>query len=127
MVRYISIYDLLSYEDSKRIVMSGDSEAFKKLLHDIGFDTKEDIEMQECLHRPMVFIAANKTPVYGLRFVGEERTDDEWVKSGHCSHENKLRIIGRTDVGFQRELLNMCSYPKFTLMACDYLKSNSGE
>lgn len=59
---------------------------YKKLLgvlYDLGMDTNEYIELQAPVqHRNRM----NKIVICG-RFVGSERIDNEWLKSGYASRE----------------------------------------
>lgn len=65
-------------------------EEFKKLLHGMGmninipWDTQRDIQHINRLKRVVVCD----------RFVGNERTDDEWVKSGYASQSAIDKSLG---------------------------------
>lgn len=125
MFRAISVVDVLSCEEARQILLSQDETAFYTLLNDIGFDLKHEVDYEVCLHRPMVLDKITKTPVETGRWIGTERRDDWWLRSEHCSMENRLEMIGKKDVAFQKELLEMNRRPNFTAMACDYLADNA--
>lgn len=119
MQRSISLIDLLSVRESKQVLLDGDGEGFKEMMHNIGFDVRKEVEWQLCLHRPMSYLSTDKAPVYGARWVGEERQDPEWVSSEYCSFENKMEIIFKKDRGFHQQLQEMSTLPNFTQMAID--------
>lgn len=127
MHRAISIIDLLIFDEVKEILKNGDEKAFEELLFEIGFDINKHIHYQICLHRPMSYMAADKKPIESARWIGEERRDREWMESEYCTYDNKLELIGITDLGFQKELVGMSQPPNFTAMACNHLKENSLE
>jgi len=58
------------------------TEPFEKMLHDLGMDLRYPYETQDCTHRNRF-----NNPVTCLRWVGNERTDEEWINSGHASVE----------------------------------------
>ena len=122
--RWISIVDLLSYRESREIVVEEDVESFNKMMHDIGFDMKYGILYQICLHRPMVHKGTDKPPVYTGRFVGEERFDEEWLTSGNASEEQRRNHMWLDDPSFVEELEKLSTYPNFTKMALDRVREN---
>lgn len=124
MIRWISIVDLLSFEESKEIVQSGSDKEFKELFFNIGFDITREIEYQMCLHRPMVYMAAQKAPILTIRWVGHERRDKMWMQSEYCSWENKLEELGTRDLAFQKELVAMGQFPNFTSMILEHIRDN---
>jgi hypothetical protein len=65
-------------------------EEFKQILFQAGMDIRQPIELQEnILHRNRM----NKT-VQCDRWVGNERTDREWVYSGYASKESRDKASG---------------------------------
>lgn len=56
---------------------------FTKMLHELGMDTSKPIEQQENLQHRNRFDEV----VICTRWVGHERSDVEWIKSGHASQE----------------------------------------
>jgi hypothetical protein len=118
MHRVISYEDLLSFPESKEILMDGNETRLYGLLYDIGFDINKEVEYQNCLHRPMI----HNLPVEGVRIFGTERTDKEWMKSTYCTMENKLEQTGMKDVALLREMLNMMKVSNFTSEIIDHIK-----
>jgi hypothetical protein len=56
---------------------------FKKILHELGLDTTLTFTRQDGLwHRNRL-----NEKVLCSRYVGEERQDEEWIKSGYASQE----------------------------------------
>lgn len=107
MQRAVSIFDLLHWESTKQIVHSGNELAFKALMFNLGFDITQEIVEEECYHRPL---HTNKT-MFGIRWVGRERTDEKWLSSKECTYDNKLERIGLVDVELQKDLLKMSTVP----------------
>lgn len=107
MQRAISVFDLLNWESTREVVLSGDREKLNNLLFELGFDLKEDIVEEECYHRPM----HKNELMFGIRWVGRERTDEQWLSDEVCSYDNKLERIGLEDVELQRDLLKMYTVP----------------
>lgn len=63
---------------------------FLDILYSIGMNTKQPVERQENLHHRNRF---NELVVCD-RYVGNERTDPEWIKSGYASQEAKDKATG---------------------------------
>lgn len=64
--------------------------AFRTILHNMGLDTNKPFELQEGLtHRNRL-----NAVVTCDRWVGNERTDPEWVKSGYASREARNEASG---------------------------------
>lgn len=124
MQREISIYDLLMFERSREAILTDNYGEFYTILHELGFDVNEEIEVQECLHRPLTALTEI---VDTLRWVGWERVDKEWVDSVYCSDENKLRLLGVKDFSFAKQIVEMSRFPDFTQRAMDYLRTGSPE
>lgn len=122
MQREISLYDLMEFEKSRKVIVEGDYSGFYDILFELGVDIDEQIDTQDCLHRPLT---SGNVVKYGTRWVGVERSDKEWMESEWCTRENKLRVMGRKDPEFVRDLEKMGSYPEFTQRAMDCLKSES--
>ena len=62
---------------------------FLDILYSIGMNTKQPIERQENLHHRNRF---NELVVCD-RYVGNERIDPDWVKSGYASQEAKDKSL----------------------------------
>lgn len=122
MQRAVSVYDLLTFERSREAILNDDYAEFYNILNELGFDIDRDIDIQKCFHRPLT--TPNKVKE-GARWVGTERTDQEWVESEYCTEENKLKLLGLKDYAFAKELEMMGSLPQFTQRAMDYLRTES--
>jgi len=119
--RAISMEDLRAVPEAYKVFMEGSHQDFMDLLYSIGFDTKKDIEVETVFHRPMVHSREVACP----RWIGEERSDPEWMASPYCTLENKLVQIGKKDVTFQKELVEMGTFPNYTAMFVDHIKDNT--
>jgi hypothetical protein len=65
-------------------------EEFLDILHSIGMNVKQPIEKQEnVMHRNRF----NEITTCD-RYVGNERTDKEWINSGYASQEAKDKATG---------------------------------
>lgn len=117
MHRVVSTFDLLSFDESKKVLSEGSEEDLINLLYELGFSKDHEIEIQECAHRPMV----TKAVYNGARFFGRERIDDEWLNSEYCTRENKLELIGVKDTSFLKELLEMSKETNFTAMIVSHI------
>lgn len=63
---------------------------FKTILHGMGIDTTRPVERQDGLkHRNRL-----NEVVICSRYVGYERTDDEWINSGYASQTAKDKASG---------------------------------
>lgn len=70
-------------------MIENDRNRFADILHQFGMDLKQPVELQENLvHRNR----ANKI-VQCDRYVGYERTDPEWIESGHASKEARDKSL----------------------------------
>jgi len=118
MQRYISYYDLLSFEESKEILHTGDEGRLYELLFDIGFDINKEITVENLWHRAM----GTKKPFLGGRFVGTERTDKEWMACEWCTTENKREQLGILDVSLLRDILEMSKEGNFTAQIIEHIK-----
>lgn len=120
MHRCISVIDLLRHKRSRKAIYESDFMEFYNILHEIGFDINKSIEEQNVWHRAL---HCNK-PVLGVRWIGVERTDEEWMSSEYCTRENKMKELGKKDPSLVRELEKMSEIPKFTDRFMEFL---SGE
>lgn len=115
--------DLLSFPESKDVVVREDEEALKEILYSLGFDVyKYGYEYQIVLHRPLT---TNK-PIKTGRFIGYERDDEEWLNSGMCSEEKRLGMMYLKDKEFVKDLERMSEYPKWTLIAMEHYEEIYG-
>lgn len=96
--RLISFYDLMQFEECKAIVVSGDEEAFKDMLWQMGVNIVSDThEIVECNHRPLSLVGKGKTKVeeiwFGPCVIGSERIDDEYLKGGYATWEARVAAL----------------------------------
>ena len=64
-------------------------EVFKKMLFDLGMDVYQyPHEVQDCTHRNRF-----GNIITCKRYVGNERTDKEWIESGYCSVEARDKSL----------------------------------
>lgn len=88
--RNISFYLLMQDEKAKKVIESGDEEAFKKILFAWGIDTEDHYEIVSCEHRPL----ENQPLVFnGPMVKGSERLDLDWLNSGYASWEARVEAI----------------------------------
>lgn len=66
-----------------------DTEKISKILYDLGMDTNLPYEEQHVLHRNNFDEIS-----HCLRWVGDERTDAEWINSGYASDAAKDKASG---------------------------------
>ena len=123
MHRAISVIDLLSFPESRDIVQSGNKAEFVVLLHNVGFDIKQPIDYQICLHRALI----DNEIYYSGRWVGSERGDNEWLRSEYCTLENRIEKVGTKDLALQDELNKMSSMPNYTAMTIEKMKASRTE
>jgi hypothetical protein len=105
MIKWLSLYDIMNSPEGAALVRDGTEEQFLEFMHAIGFDTNKPIERQECYHRP--FTRKTNDPVFGMRFVGTERNDDAWRKSGMWSLDARLEEYRATDFDLYQEMYRM--------------------
>ncbi len=88
--RNVSFYLLMQDEKAKKVIESGDEEAFKKILFDWGIDTDDHYEIVSCEHRPL----ENQPLIFnGPMVKGSERLDLDWLNSGYASWEARVEAI----------------------------------
>jgi hypothetical protein len=99
-LRYISESDLLLLDSYYVGIDQKEPEKFKRILFNHGFDIDAKIEEEIGTHRNL----QNKA-YKGKRFVGLERTDRAWLRSGYASVE--AHINSSKDKSLKEELHNM--------------------
>jgi hypothetical protein len=112
MIKYISLYDIMATPEGVAMVRDGTEEEFLQFLFTIGFDTNKPVERQEVYHRPIT--AKTNEPQFGMRFVGTERNDDDWKKSGGWSLDARLEEYRANDFELYKELYQMSYTHNFT-------------
>lgn len=123
MHRAVSVVDLLSFPESKAILQNNNKGEFVALLYTIGFDIKQPIDYQICNHRALI----DGQIYYTGRWVGQERGDDEWLKSVYCTLENRIEKVGVKDLAFQEELNKMSAMPNYTAMTIEKIRAARNE
>ena len=119
-IRVLSLYDALSFPPSREVVEKNDEGLLYEMLYYLGFDVYEKhYEWQVCYHRPMLM--PNKV-IYTGRWVGEERSDDEWINSGYVSEEKRKELILAKDPYLYRDLLERSQYANWSGRMEQYLK-----
>lgn len=108
--RLISFYDLMQFKEYKDVVASGDEEAFKDMLWNLGVNIESDThEIVECKHRPYSLIGKGKTKEdeiwFGPAVIGSERIDSQYIQSGYASWEAKVAAL--TDPSLRATLSSM--------------------
>ncbi len=121
MIRYLSLYDIMNSSIGAKAVRDGTEEDFKSFLWAAGFDTSKPIERQEVLHRPVS--AKTNEPVFGMRFVGTERSDDEWSKSGLRSFEARMEDYRQNNFELYKEMTRMNYHHNHTGSLIDHMKN----
>ena len=99
VTRYIGLPDLVTtLQGAGMSLQDLSGEGLLEVLWDFGLNTK-DYKVQEFTD---TYRAMNGKAVSGLRFLCQERMDDEWLKSGMASFEAQVEAKG--DASLQREL-----------------------
>lgn len=93
--RNISLADVLATG-----MYDGSDESRNIILYKLGVDVSKPIEEMLCTHRTL----QNKV-VECIMFLGFERLDREWIKSGWCSIE--ALYASTNDVEMMRDMVNM--------------------
>jgi len=125
MIRILSLFDIMNIPDGAKIVRTGTEEQFKTFLWSVGFDTSKSIEHQQVLHRPIT--AKTNEPWYGMRFVGTERSDTEWVRSGNRSFEARMEDYRNNDPELYKEMSRMNYHHNHTGSLIDHMKNKGSE
>lgn len=109
VTRYISEALLLQQGWYYSGIHEKEPETFKKVLWSLGFNTKDyAIEVRECEHR----ILEQRPETYnGTMFVGYERLDKEWSRTGCMTME--AVIASSDDKDHRKELVEMATTAKF--------------
>lgn len=96
--RNISESDLQVFKEYDNTVASRN-----KLLYKLGVDVSMTVEVMECQHRNL-----QGKVVEGKLFMGFERLDREWVKSGHASTEAFLAAGNDPTIAKEITTMNRC-------------------
>ena len=87
-----------------------------EVLEALGIDTKKGVYHDMCKYRSMI----DKKVVYGQVLRGTERMDEEWLKSGLCSDDNRMLINSGGDIDKLKDFISLNSVVCFTQL---YLES----
>jgi hypothetical protein len=68
---------------------------FLNILYELGLDVNQGLETQENIQHK----ALDGTVVQCDRYLGNERTDEKWIKSGYASREAKDKASGSKLLG----------------------------
>lgn len=112
MIKYVSLYDIMSIPEGAKLVRDGSEDEFMTFLWSVGFDTSKAIERQEVYHRPIT--RKTNEPVFGMRFVGTERSDADWQASGLWSLDARLEEYRNNDFELYKEMYQMSYTHNFT-------------
>ncbi len=93
--RNIGEYDLALFKE-----YDGSIAVRNQLLYKLGVDTSMSVEVIECQHRNL-----QGKVVEGKLFMGYERLDREWIKSGNASLE--AFIASSNDPTLGKEIVTM--------------------
>jgi hypothetical protein len=98
---YISESDLLLSKEYYEGMNAAEPDKLKELLFIVGMDTSKPVIQKFDTHRNL-----QRKAYKGIRFVGEERTDKEWLRGGYASLD--AHIDSSQDKTLCRELRDMC-------------------
>lgn len=121
MSRILSFEDLFLVPEIKQMVLEGREEDFAKAIYELGVDTNYVVETDVCFHRTL-----QGKVVYGLRLVGTERIDEEWMKSGYASEEARKRVIAKYDLELLKDIEEMSIEGSTMGALIDHLESHWG-
>lgn len=125
--RYVSLIDLLSFPESKEVVLSEDIDKLENLLYSLGLEVYSyGYTYQVCWHRPLISMRVDNNPVYSGRWVSEERNDKEWVNSLYCSEEKRMEVLYLKDKELVKDIESMRVYPNPTLDIMNNLEEHWG-
>lgn len=125
MERNISLYDLMQDEEVKTLIETNNEEGFKKVLWDLGFDTKQQMYYRSCYHHPKTYPTNENW--YGARVEGVERSDQDWIDSGHQTQDARMEGYRRSDPELYKDLKRMSHQSNPTADFIEKLKGRKGE
>lgn len=121
MSMILSFEDLFSVPELKAMVTEGRDEDFSKAIYALGVDTAYVVETDVCYHRTL-----RGKVVYGLRLVGTERIDEEWMKSGYASEDARKRVVAQYDLELLKDIEQMSIEGSTMGALIDHLESHWG-
>lgn len=115
--KYVSAYDL-----HKALHLNSQDDIPNDVLlcylQELGIDTQNhSVIEQQAWHRPLS--ATTNSPIYATRWVGQERTDREWLESGNASKEVRLAASNFSDLASELEILGKQS--NFTAQILEHI------
>lgn len=119
-IRYISLYDLLSFKESYDLIMSDNMTEFYDLLWELGFNTNDELEFQEVYCRSRI---DHRIICLG-RWVGFERTDEEWLNSKYCTMENRVLCAMHRDTELGFDMDRMMRTANFTGRIIEHMEDS---
>lgn len=88
-------------------------------LWELGIDVENFAVVEQVIwHRPLS--APTNSPIYATRWIGQERTDKEWIDSGFASKEARLATANFSDLATEIEKLGRQS--NFTAEIVQHMK-----
>lgn len=82
-----------------------DEKTLSLALFSSGMDIKKGYTYEVCEHRPL----SQNQPVFSGVYIGNERTDDEWLRSGNASLEVQIETA---DPALRAELRDIARVAK---------------
>ncbi len=98
----LSVSDLIHVDGFKEVFAAGDIEAVKKFLYHNGMNTEKEFELVRSTHRNL-----RNQVVNGERFEGQERLDEQWIKSGCASLEAQIEAVEDDNLRFNLRAMSV--------------------
>lgn len=90
-IRIVSESEIATVKDGFTLEWATENpKEFNEMLYELGFDTNSSVELQEDLTHRNSFNAV----ITCARWVGAERIDARWLRSGYASQEAKDKATG---------------------------------
>lgn len=115
----LSVSDLLMIKDFQVAFGNDDKQAIEKILFENGLDVEEHYTLEFSQHRNL-----QGQIVSCERYVGEERQDTQWLKSGAASWEAQVESC---DLGLRIQLKTMGQQNNNTGMILDQLERHASK
>lgn len=121
-IRWVSLYDIMFFPSTRDLVDENNVDKFLEFLYSIGFDVDFDtgkvkgLEYQENYCRSLI---DPKIICHG-RWVGYERTDEEWLGSKMCSLEHRIDCISLEDFWLAQDMRMLSEESNFSGAAMEW-------
>jgi hypothetical protein len=115
----LSISDLLLIDNFKEAFGKDDKQSIEKILFENGMDITEPYSLEFSKHRNL-----RGNIVSCQRYVGEERQDQKWLKSGAASWE---AIVESCDLDLRIALKTMSQQSNNTGKICAELERHANQ